>query len=147
MHKKKKTPEVNCSFIIPLAWKEIGGFAIANSFCVFVGVWGCVCMYVPVWLGFRYSALLWRIEVRLQPNFGQRCNGVPSYVYEIKGKVRDHLRSSYVEMLVFVIWVSFEKLKSDWNQPWVKDAIGVLLYVNEVRGHVPRSRVIWGQVK
>ena len=46
------------------------------------------------------------------------------------------------KMLVFVIWVAFEKLKSDCYQTWVKDAIGVPLYVNEVKGHVPRSRVI-----
>ena len=41
-------------------------------------------------------------------------------------------------MLVFIIWVCFEKLKSNWNQTqWVKDTIGVLLYVNEVKDHVP----------
>ena len=45
-------------------------------------------------------------------------------------------------MLVFVIWVSFEKLMSDWSQAWVKDAIGVPAYVNEVKSHVPRSNVI-----
>ena len=44
-------------------------------------------------------------------------------------------------MLVFVTWVSFEKLKSDWSQTKVKDAIGVPLYVNEVKGHVIRSQV------
>ena len=38
-------------------------------------------------------------------------------------------------MLVFVIWVSFEMLKSDWNQSWVKEAMGVSLYVIEVKGH------------
>ena len=32
--------------------------------------------------------------------------------------------------------------KSDWNQTWVEAAVGVPLYVNEVKGHVPRSRVI-----
>ena len=47
-----------------------------------------------------------------------------------------------MEMLVFVIWVSFEKLKSDWRQTWVKDAIVVHLYVNGVKCHVPRSKVI-----
>ena len=35
----------------------------------------------------------------------------------------------------FVIWVSFEKLKTDCNQTWVKDAIGVPSYDNEVKGH------------
>ena len=45
-------------------------------------------------------------------------------------------------MLVFVICVSFEKLESDWNQTYVKDAIGVSFYVNEVKGNVPRSMVI-----
>ena len=33
--------------------------------------------------------------------------------------------------------VSFEKLMSDYNQTWVKDAIGVPSYVNEVKDHVP----------
>ena len=37
---------------------------------------------------------------------------------------------------VFVIQVSCEKLKSGDKQTWVKDAIGVLSYVNEVKGHV-----------
>ena len=39
-------------------------------------------------------------------------------------------------MTVLIIWVCFEKLKSNWNQTWVKDAIGVSLYVNEVKFHV-----------
>ena len=43
---------------------------------------------------------------------------------------------------VFVIRVSFEKLKSDYNQTLVKDEIGVPSCVNEVKGHIPRSRVI-----
>ena len=30
---------------------------------------------------------------------------------------------------VFVIWVSFEKLESDYSQTWIKDAIGVPSYV------------------
>ena len=46
----------------------------------------------------------------------------------------------------FVIQVSFEKLKSNYNQTWVSDVIGVPSYVKEVRGHIPRWRVIWGQV-
>ena len=54
----------------------------------------------------------------------------------------EHVCSGLV--LVFVIWVSFEKLKSDYNQTWDKDAIGVPSYVNEVKGHVLllRSRFI-----
>ena len=50
-------------------------------------------------------------------------------------------------MLVFLIWVAFEKLKSDWNQPWVKDAIGVPLYVNGVKDRIPMSKVIRGQAR
>ena len=38
--------------------------------------------------------------------------------------------------LVFVSRVSLENLKSHDKQTWVKDVIGVLSYVNEVRGHV-----------
>ena len=33
-----------------------------------------VCMYVSAWLGFPYSSLLLKVEARLQPNLGQRCN-------------------------------------------------------------------------
>ena len=38
-------------------------------------------------------------------------------------------------------------MKSDYNQSWVKDAIRVPSYVNEVKGHVLWSRVIWGQIR
>ena len=38
--------------------------------------------------------------------------------------------------------VSFEKFKSDWNQTWIKGAIGVPLNVNEFKCYEPRSRVI-----
>ena len=43
------------------------------------------------------------------------------------------------------VWLGFcylglQKLKSDYNQTWVKDAIGVPSYVDEVRGHVPRVK-------
>ena len=41
-----------------------------------------------------------------------------------------------------ITWVSFEKLMSDWNQTWIKDGIGVTLYVYEVKGNVPMSKVI-----
>ena len=41
-----------------------------------------------------------------------------------------------------LIRVSVEKLKYDWNHTWVKDAIGVPLYVIEVKGYVPKSIVI-----
>ena len=34
--------------------------------------------------------------------------------------------------------------KSDYNQTWIKDEIGAPSYVNEVKCHVPRSRVICG---
>ena len=44
--------------------------------------------------------------------------------------------------IFIILGVSFEKLKCDYNQTWVKDGIGVPSYVNEVRGHIPRSRVI-----
>ena len=43
---------------------------------------------------------------------------------------------------ICICWVSFEKLMSNYNQTWVKDVIGVPSYVNEVKGHVPRSRII-----
>ena len=49
---------------------------------------------------------------------------------------------------VFVIPVSFEKMKSDYNQiTRVKDVIGVHSYGNEVNSHIQRSKVILGRVK
>ena len=48
--------------IIPLAWKAVGGFC-ESPFLLCV----CMCIYVPVWLGFRYLGLLWKVEVWLQP--------------------------------------------------------------------------------
>ena len=41
----------------------------------------------------------------------------------------------------FIIWISFEKFKSNWSQTWFKDAIVVCLYVNEVKGHLRSSLV------
>ena len=41
---------------------------------------------------------------------------------------------------------SFEKLKSDWNQTWFIDVIWEPSYVHVVKGHILRSKVIWGQV-
>ena len=35
----------------------------------------------------------------------------------------------------------FSLCGSPWNQTWVKDVIGVPLYVNEVKGHIPKSKV------
>ena len=32
--------------------------------------------------------------------------------------------------------VSFEKLKSDWNQTWFVDVIWELSYVHAVKGHI-----------
>ena len=38
-----------------------------------------------------------------------------------------------MENVGFHFWVSFEKLKSNWNQTWVKDTLMVPLYVNEIK--------------
>ena len=48
---------------------------------------------------------------------------------------------------MFIIRVSFEKLKCDYNQSLVKHAIGVPSYVKEVKGNVARSRVMWRQLE
>ena len=62
--------------------------------------------------------------------------GAPAYVNDVKG----HTPNSCViwgqvrrNMLLFIMWVSFEKLKSNWNQAWVKDAIEVPLYIDAVK--------------
>ena len=41
---------------------------------------------------------------------------------------------------------SFEKFKSDLNQTWFIDMIWEPSYVHGIKGHIPRSKVIWGQV-
>ena len=61
--------------------------------------------------------------------------GVPSYENEVRGCIP---RSGVIwgqvrwKMLVFVIWF-FKKLKSEWNQTCIKDAVGVPLNVNEAK--------------
>ena len=42
--------------------------------------------------------------------------------------------------------VSFEKLKSDWDQTWLTDTIWDTLYVHSVVGDTPRLKVTGGQV-
>ena len=37
-----------------------------------------------------------------------------------------------VQVMFSLFWCPFKKLKSDCNQTWVKDAIGIPLYVNVV---------------
>ena len=105
----------------------------------------CMCMYVyvPVWLGFPYSGLLWKVEVRLQCGFLHMLmrskvmhQGLGSSEVKLSGKCWFSL-----------FWSPLKTWKSGWNQTWVKDTMEVALYVNEVKGHVPRSRVIWGQVR
>ena len=77
-------------------------------------------------------------------NFGSRMQKRSFICYEVKGHVpRSRVIWGQVrwKMLVFVTWVSFEKLKFDWNQTWFKDAVGFLnLYVNEIKGHVLRCQ-------
>ena len=50
-------------------------------------------------------------------------------------EVKGHLRSSWkkVQNEKFVIWVSFEKLKSDWNQTWFMNMEWEPSYVDEVK--------------
>ena len=59
-------------------------------------------------------------------------------------KVKGHLRSSCKADYGKV--ASFEMLKSDWNQTCLIDRVWDLMYTHVVRGHIPRSMVIRGQV-
>ena len=68
----------------------------------------------------------------------QRCSRSSSYVNEVKGHVElflFELLSCSSSGYVFVIQVSFEKLKFDRNQTCVKGAMEVPSYVNQVKGH------------
>ena len=40
----------------------------------------------------------------------------------------------------------FEKIKSDWNQTWFIDIIWDPLFFHVVKGHIPRLKVMKGQV-
>ena len=42
-------------------------------------------------------------------------------------------------------FASFAKLKSDWNQTWVIGATWAPSLVDEVKDHISRSRIIYGQ--
>ena len=48
------------------------------------------------------------------------------------------MQEGFLHMFKFsvsIIQVSFEKLKSNHNQTWVKDSVGVPSYANEVKIH------------
>ena len=62
---------------------------------------------------------------------------------KVKWNKRKSTSKSWSPIDTLKSWSPIERL----NQTWVKDAIGVPLYVNKVKGHVPRSRVIWGQLR
>ena len=91
------------------------------------------------------SGLIWKVEVRLEPNlvywyymetFLCSC-GQRSYT-----KVKGHLRSS-CKIGWNVKMASFEKLKSDLNPNL---AYGNLHMFMRSKGHKSKSKVIWGQV-
>ena len=103
-----------------------------------------VCIFVPVWLGFYYSGLLDKLKSGYYQTWVKDAIGVPSYVNEVKGHVMYQGQGSYEVKLGgkswFLLFVSL--LKSLIGTKLGQDAIGVPLYDNEVKGHVPRSRVI-----
>ena len=95
------------------------------------------------------NGLIWKVG---SPNWNQTwfidIIWGPSYVNAVKGHI---LRSKVIWGQVVryaenVKMASFEKLKSDWNQTWFIDIIWGPSYVLTVKGHIPRSKVIWGQV-
>ena len=111
-----------------------------------VCVWGCVCIGVCVYVcmfQFGQVFVIWISFEKLMSDYNQTwlkdAIGVPSYANEVKGQVElfsCELSRYWSSGQFFVIRVSFEKLKSDDNQTWVKDARGAPSYVNEVKGHV-----------
>ena len=61
-------------------------------------------------------------------------------------KVKGHLRSSCKigwKCESGLTW----KVESDWNQTWFIDIMGTFTDIHAVKGHISRSKVIWGQVR
>ena len=148
LDEKKKTCfyDVDMSFLThfsPLAWKAMGDIVIANpSVCTSV----YVPVYVPVWLGFCYSGLLEKVEVRLQLNLGQRWNR-GSFIMLMRSKVTYQGQGSSEVKLGGKCWFSIfgSPLKVEVRlEPNLGQRCRAPLYVNKVKGHVPRSWVIWG---
>ena len=79
----------------------------------------CVCSSLV-----RFFVILVSFE-KLKSDYNQTwvndAIGIPSMLMRSKVMYQGQgsSRSSRWKRLVFVIWVSFEKLKSDWNQTWV----------------------------
>ena len=93
------------------------------------------------------SGLIWKVEVQLEPNL--------VYWYHMEGEnlltIKGHIPRSKIIWGQVVRWTenvkftSFERLKSEWNQTWFIYIIRKPLYVHMVKGHIPRSKIIWGQ--
>ena len=59
--------------------------------------------------------------------------------YQGQGSSEVKLRGKYWFSL---FWSPLKSFKSDWDQTWFMDIKWEPSYVDEVRGHIPRSRVI-----
>ena len=75
----------------------------------------------------------------------------PPYVDEVKGHIpRSKVTSGqllrYIDYSYVNVLMPIEKLTPDWKQTWIKAAIWQPSYVDEVKGHILRSKVIRGQV-
>ena len=72
----------------------------------------------------------------------------PSYVHGVKGQIPRSkvIWGQVVRQTENVKVVSFEKLKFDLNQTWLIDIIWEYSYVHAVKGRIPRSNVICGQL-
>ena len=96
-----------------------------------------------------YLGLVWKVEVRLEPNlvYGYKMGTFICWWGQghiLRSKVIWGQVGRKVENEKLVIWVSFEKLKSDWNQTWFMDIKWEPSYVDEVKVTLgQRSSEVW----
>ena len=91
--------------------------------------------------------LIWKVEVWSEPGlvYYNMKSFICLFSQRSYTKVRGRLRSSCKmgwKCKIHLIW----KLKSYWNQTWFIDIMWEPSYTHEVKCHITRSKVTWGQV-
>ena len=102
-------------------------------------------MYVTFWLKFWKNGLQSKRYIQLEPNLGHRWYMKSRSCWRGQrspGEVKGHLRSN----CIICSKCPFpSQTFTNWNQTWVIDESRKAAHNDEVKGHLPRSKVNWGE--
>ena len=130
-----------------LAWtcsgKRLRNHSFRVSVCMYVRP--SVCMYVTFWLKFWKNGLQSKRCIQLESNLGHRWIMKSRSCWRGQrspGEVKGHLRSNCI---ICSKCLFPSQTFTNWNQTWVIDESRKAAHNDEVKGHLPRSKVNLGE--